>query len=104
MQEPLIVLGERGRLPQLALLGCTVFDDRIEAKSFILYAPLHRARTLARMQLQGGTWTVPRGALLARASRLITPLDSTDPQGKRRLTGMVSLHVGLTLPITRRGR
>lgn len=104
MQEPLIVLGERGRLPQLALLGCTVFEDRIEAKGYILYAPLPRARTLARMRPHGGTWTVPRGALLARAPRLLTPLDSTDPQGKRRLPGVISLHAGLTLPITRRGR
>ncbi|GGS13687.1 hypothetical protein [Deinococcus knuensis] len=90
MQEPLIVLGERGRLPQLALLGCTVHDDRIDAKGFILYAPLKRARTLARLQQTAGQWSVPRGALLARAPRL------TDPQ--------VSLHTGLTLPITRRGR
>lgn len=90
MQEPLIVLGERGRLPQLALLGCTIFEDRIEAKGFILYAPLRRGRTLARMQQAAGHWRIPRGALLARVPRL------PDPQ--------VSLHAGLTLPLARRGR
>ncbi|GGM39892.1 hypothetical protein GCM10008956_15400 [Deinococcus arenae] len=88
--EPLIVLGERGRLPQLALLGCTIFEDRIEAKGFILYAPLKRGRTLARMQKAAHGWTVPRGALLARAPRLPHP--------------QVSLHAGLTLPLARRGR
>lgn len=88
--EPLIVLGERGRLPQLSLLGCTIFEDRIEAKGFILHAPLKRGRTLARLRKVGQEWTVPRGALLARVPRL------TDSQ--------VSLHRGLTLTLARRGR
>ncbi|MBZ9752724.1 hypothetical protein K7W42_17930 [Deinococcus sp. HMF7604] len=94
MQIPLIVLGERGRLPQLSLLGCTVHPDRIEAQGYILHAPLKRGKTLARMQKAAHGWGVPRGALQARAPRLMPP------EGQ---AGAVSIHAGLTLPITRQG-
>ncbi|MVN88765.1 hypothetical protein GO986_18665 [Deinococcus sp. HMF7620] len=95
MHEPLIVLGERGRRPQLSLLGCTVHADRIEAQGYILHAPLKRGKTLARMRKVAHGWEVLRGALQARAPRLMPPEEQQ---------GVVSLHAGLTLPITRKGR
>lgn len=92
-----IVLGERGHLPQLTLLACTVHEDRIEAQGYILHRAVPRTRLLPRMTRTGATgpWLVARGALLARVPRLLPP------QGQ---TGHVSLHVPLTVPLARRGR
>ncbi len=91
-----IILGERGHLPQLTLLACTVHEDRIEAQGYILHRAVSRARLLPRMAKDAaGHWQVPRGTLLARVPRLLPP------QGQ---TGHVSLHVPLTVPLARRGR
>lgn len=91
-----IVLGERGHLPQLTLLACTVHEDRIEAQGYILHRAVPRGRLLPRMAKDAaGRWQVPRGALLARVPRLLPP------QGQ---IGHVSLHVPLTVPLVRRGR
>lgn len=90
-----IVLGERGHLPQLSLLACTVHEDRIEAQGYILHRAVPRARVLPGMQKAPGGWQVPRGALLARVPRLLPP------KGEE---GQISLHQSLTVPLVRRGR
>ena len=90
-----IVLGERGHLPQLTLLACTVHEDRIEAQGYILHRSVPRARLLPRMEKGAGGWQVPRGALLAHVPRLMPPSGQT---------GQVSLHTPLTVPLARRGR
>ena len=91
-----IVLGERGHLPQLTLLACTVHEDRIEAQGYILHRAVPRGRLLPRMVKDAsGRWQVPRGALLARVARLMPP------KGQE---GQISLHAPLTVPLARRGR
>lgn len=91
-----IVLGRAGHLPQLTLLACTVFEDRIEAQGYVLHRPLLRGRALSGMvKGTAGGWQVARGALRARVPRLVPP----DGQ-----PGQVSIHQGLTVPLVRRGR
>ena len=92
-----IVLGERGHLPQLTLLACTVHEDRIEAQGYTLHRAGPRPRVLPRMTRDTtmAPWQVLRGALLVRVPRLLPP------KGQE---GQISLHQSLTVPLVRRGR
>ena len=89
------MLGQAGHLPQLTLLACKVFQDRIEAQGYVLHRPLLRGRVLSGMVKGEAGWQVTRGALRARVPRLVPPGDGQ---------GQVSLHQGLTVPLVRRGR
>lgn len=91
----IIVLGRSGHLPQLTLLACTVFEDRIESQGYVLHRPLLRGRTLSGMVKGSAGWQVARGALRARVPRLVPPGNGQ---------GQVSIHQGLTVPLMRRGR
>jgi len=87
-QISVIVLGERGRLPHVTLLACTVYPDRIEAQAYLVHAPLKRPRTLSRMAHTASGWAVGRNPLKARLPKLMAGLE---------------LHTPITLPITRKG-